>query len=182
MKVLIFGGSGKIGTAVAWDLAQDKEVEAIGIVGRNQETLEQTKNWVGNEKVIPHVLDINRKEETMALMKKYDAGAIVLPDRKTSYKVVHYAVEAGLNIVDALEEFHRTPDPYEVEGLEIPEGLTLEEYGEWLHRRALENGVTFVDGMGFAPGLSNITLGEGIRKLDVAENAVARVGGIPCAT
>ncbi|MBE0461061.1 MAG: saccharopine dehydrogenase NADP-binding domain-containing protein [Candidatus Aminicenantes bacterium] len=179
MKVLIFGGSGKIGTAVAWDLAQDKEVEAIGIVGRNRETLEQTKNWVGSEKVIPHVLDINRKEETMALMKKYDAGAIVLPDRKTSYKVVHYAVEAGLNIVDALEEFHRTPDPYEVEGLEIPEGLSLEEYGEWLHRRALENGVTFVDGMGFAPGLSNITLGEGIRKLDVAEKAVARVGGIP---
>jgi len=39
--------------------------------------------------------------------------------------------------------------------------------------------VTFVDGMGFAPGLSNVTLGEGIRKIDKAEKAIARVGGIP---
>jgi saccharopine dehydrogenase-like NADP-dependent oxidoreductase len=33
--------------------------------------------------------------------------------------------------------------------------------------------------MGFAPGISSITLAEGIRKLDQAESAVARVGGIP---
>ena len=33
--------------------------------------------------------------------------------------------------------------------------------------------------VGFAPGLSNITCGEAIRKLDVAESAIARVGGIP---
>ena len=33
--------------------------------------------------------------------------------------------------------------------------------------------------MGFAPGLSNITLGDGIRKLDRADVAIARVGGIP---
>ncbi len=32
MKVLVFGGSGKIGSAVAWDLAKDDEVQAIGIV------------------------------------------------------------------------------------------------------------------------------------------------------
>jgi saccharopine dehydrogenase-like NADP-dependent oxidoreductase len=39
--------------------------------------------------------------------------------------------------------------------------------------------VTILDGIGFAPGISNITLGEGIRKLDEAESAIARVGGIP---
>lgn len=33
MKALVFGGSGKIGSAVAWDLAHDKEVEAVGITG-----------------------------------------------------------------------------------------------------------------------------------------------------
>jgi lysine 6-dehydrogenase len=43
----------------------------------------------------------------------------------------------------------------------------------------MEQGVTFLDGMGFAPGISNITLAEGIRKLDKAESAIARVGGIP---
>lgn len=56
--------------------------------------------------------------------------------------------------------------------------MSLDEYGESLHRRAKENNVTILDGMGFAPGLSNITLGEGIRKVN-ALSAVARVGGIP---
>ncbi len=179
MRILVFGGSGKIGSAVAWDLSKDPEIKTIGIAGRHIETLEQVKKWIGSDKIVPHMLDINNKEEIKRLMKQYDVGALALPDRKTSYKVVHCAIEAGLHIVDTIEEFHRTPDAYETEGLEIPEGMKLGEYGEWLHKKAVENGVTFVDGMGFAPGLSNITLGDGIRKLDKAERATARVGGIP---
>jgi saccharopine dehydrogenase-like NADP-dependent oxidoreductase len=81
-------------------------------------------------------------------------------------------------VVDILEEYHRRPDTYETEGLEVAASMSLEEYGESLHRSAQESGVTLLDGMGFAPGLSNITLGEGIRKVQ-AESAVARVGGIP---
>jgi lysine 6-dehydrogenase len=104
---------------------------------------------------------------------------IALPDRKTSYKVAETAIESGLNIVDMLEEYHRRPDPYEVEGLEASDGMNADDYGEWLHKEAVKRGVTFLDGMGFAPGISNITLGEGIRKLDKAESAIARVGGIP---
>jgi saccharopine dehydrogenase-like NADP-dependent oxidoreductase len=179
MKILIFGGSGKIGSAVAWDLAKDKEVEAIGLVGRHRKTLQRVKDWVGSKKIVLHILDINKKKDAISLMKKYDAAASVMPDRKTSYKVLHYSTEAGLHSVDALEEFHRTPDPYEIEGLEIPKGLSIDKYGEWLHKELAKNGVTFIDGMGFAPGLSNVTCGEAIRKLDVTEKAVARVGGIP---
>jgi saccharopine dehydrogenase-like NADP-dependent oxidoreductase len=179
MKVLVFGGTGKVGTAVAWDLAKDPDVKAVGIVGRRKEALERTKKWIGSDKVIPHVLDINNREETKKLMQQYEVGLLALPDRKTSYKVVHSAVEAGLHIVDMLEEYHRRPDAYETEGLEIPSGMSLNEYGDWIHDTAVKNNVTFVDGMGFAPGLSNVTLGEGIRKIDTAEKAVARVGGIP---
>lgn len=179
MRILIFGGSGKIGSAVAWDLAPDPDVDAIGIVGRHKETLERVKEWVGSSKVTPHVLDIHDKQAAIALMQEYDVGVLTLPDRQTSYKVVHLAIEAGLNIVDTIEEFHRTPDAYETEGLEVPEDMKLSEYGEWLHQKACDNNVTFVDGMGFAPGLSNITLGDGMRKIDTAERAVARVGGIP---
>lgn len=179
MNVLIFGGSGKIGSAVAFDLAKDNEIKNIGIVGRNSRSLENTKKWIGSDKIICHVHDILNKKETIKLMKQYDVGVISLPDRRTSYKIVGYAIESGLNIVDMLEEFHRTPDQYETEGLELPEGVNFDEYGEWLHKRALDSGITFVDGMGFAPGLSNVTIGEGIRKLDEAYSAIARVGGIP---
>ena len=48
----------------------------------------------------------------------------------------------------------------------LPAGMSLNEYGDWIHETALKNNVTFLDGIGFAPGLSNITCGEGIRKLE----------------
>ncbi|MCK5768650.1 MAG: saccharopine dehydrogenase NADP-binding domain-containing protein [Candidatus Atribacteria bacterium] len=182
MKVLVFGGSGKMGSTVAWDLAKNSkvgEVGIIGITGRGENALEKTKKWIKSDKIILHSLDINNREETMKLMKQYDVGAITLPNRKCSYKVVDMAIDAGLNVVDILEEYHRRPDAYEIEGLEVPDGMPLNEYGESLHRKAVKNGVTILDGMGFAPGLTNITLGEGIKKMDEAESAIARCGGIP---
>jgi lysine 6-dehydrogenase len=179
MNVLIFGGSGKIGAAVAWDLVKADDVENVGIIGRRGNALKKTKAWLANPKVKLHVLDISDTRAVKSLMQQYDVGVVALPDRETSYKVVETAIEAGLNIVDMLEEYHRRPDPYEVEGLETPDGMSVDDYGELLHRRAVERGVTFLDGMGFAPGISNITLGEGIGKLDKAETAIARVGGIP---
>ena len=179
MNILIFGGSGKIGAAVAWDLVKANDVDAVGIIGRREDALERTKAWIDSPKIRTHILDIADTRAVKGLMQQYDIGVIALPDRKTSYKVVETAIEAGLNIVDMLEEYHRRPDTYEVEGLETPGGMNLDDYGEWLHKKAVERGVTLLDGMGFAPGISNITLGEGIRKLDRAESAVARVGGIP---
>lgn len=179
MRIVVFGGSGKIGSAVAWDLARDPEVSAIGLMGRRRDALERVKAWLGSDKVAVHPVDITDRSGMIAVMKTYDAGALALPDRRTSYKTVETAIAAGLPIVDMLEEYHRTPDPYEVEGLELPPRQTLDGYGQWLHEQALERGVTFLDGMGFAPGLSNVTLGDGIRTLDSAEVAIARVGGIP---
>lgn len=179
MKILVFGGSGKIGTAVAWDLAQDPRVSRIGLVGRSAETLDAVRRRIGATNLVAHPLDVGDARAVRESMKGYDAGALALPDRRTSYRIVQAAIEAGLPIVDMLEEYHRTPDEYETEGLEVPPGLTLARYGEWLHEQAVARNVPFVDGMGFAPGLSNITVGEGIRKLDEATSAVARVGGIP---
>lgn len=179
MKVLVFGGAGKMGTAVAYDLAKEQDVEVIGITGRRRAALERTKKWVGSKKIRVHPLDIMDKKATMKLMSQYDVGVIALPDRRTSYKTIEAAVEQGFSLVDMLEEYHRRPDAYEVEGLQLPKGMNLDEYGDWLHEKALAAGATVLDGMGFAPGLSNITLGEAIRKLDRAEVAIARVGGIP---
>ena len=179
MNVLIFGGSGKMGAAVAWDLVKANDVETVAMIGRRGDALEKTKTWINSPKVKKYVLDIADMQAVKSLMRQYDVGVIALPDRKTSYKVAEMAIEFGLNIVDMLEEYHRRPDPYEVEDLEIPGSLSANDYGEWLHEKAVQHGVTFLDGMGFAPGISNITLGEGTRRLDEAESAIARVGGIP---
>ena len=179
MKVLVFGGNGKMGQAVAYDLAREDAVEKIGLVGRTRTTLLAAKAWLKSPKVALHPLDVTDRKALMKLMASYDVGVSTLPDRRTSYALAHAAVEAGLSYADMLEEYHRRPDLYELEGLNLPRGLKLYDYGDWLHERAVANGVTFMDGIGFAPGLSNVTCGEAIRRLDKAEVCVARVGGIP---
>ena len=164
---------------MAWDLAHDPEIEQVGIVGRTQETLESTRRWIGSDKVVCHVDDMSDCERAVKLIEQYDVTAVALPDRRLSYRIATFAIEARTSLVDVLEEYHRRPDPYETEGLEIPDGMSPDEYGDWLHETAIARGVTFVDGMGFAPGLSNITLGEAIRQVDTPISAIARVGGIP---
>jgi len=179
MKILVFGGHGKMGQAVAWDLVRRDEVEQVGLAARRRDALESASAWLASPKVKLHVVDVADRTATQALMKQYDVGVNALPDRRASYLTIDAAADAGFHLVDMLEEYHRRPDAYEVEGLVLPKGMTLADYGESIHVRAQQTGATLLDGIGFAPGLSNITTGEGIRKLDVAESAVARVGGIP---
>jgi lysine 6-dehydrogenase len=179
MNILVFGGSGKIGATIAWDLVKANDVDVVGLIGRRPSALERTQAWLDSPKIKTYIFDVTDTRGLIGLMRQYNVGVTALPDRRTSYKVLEAAVEAGLNIVDVLEEFHRHPVHYEVEGLEIPAGMSVDDYGEWLHQRALAHGITVLDGMGFAPGISNVTLNEGIRKLDRADTAIARVGGIP---
>ncbi|HOG29702.1 MAG TPA: saccharopine dehydrogenase C-terminal domain-containing protein [Vicinamibacterales bacterium] len=179
MKILVFGGGGKMGTTVAFDLLKHDAVATVGLADRSHGALENARAWLKSPKVATHQVDVTKRDDLTALMKHYDVGVSTLPDRRTSYIVVDAAVRCGFDFVDILEEYHRRPDAYEVEGLVIPPGMGLNEYGDWLHDTAQKNGVTFLDGIGFAPGMSNVTCGEGIRKLDQAESVIARVGGIP---
>lgn len=179
MKCLVFGGAGKMGTAVAFDLLREADVTVVGLADCRMDALEHTRNRLKDPRIVLHQIDVAKKDDVMALMKQYDVGVNTLPDRRTSYLVVDAAVRAGMHIADLLEEYHRRPDAYEVEGLQLPAGMAPNEYGDWLHETAVRNHVCFLDGIGFAPGLSNVTCGEGIRKLEQAESAVARVGGIP---
>lgn len=179
MRALIIGGSGKMGNAIAWDLARDDEIEAVGIADRRSTVLRAVRQSIGSSKLKMHLIDVTDREQTGRLMREYDVGIIALADRKANYRAVEAAIETGLDTVDILEEYHRRPDPFGAEDLEIPHHMSLEEYGEWLHERAVERDVLLLDGMGFAPGLSNITLGDGIRRMDRADSAIARVGGIP---
>jgi lysine 6-dehydrogenase len=179
MKILVVGGSGQMGRAVAWDVAQHPGVTKVGLVGRRAEALKETERFIGGSKVSLHPCDISDRKAMGDVIKGYDVTLLTLPDRFTSYTVVDTSISVGVHCVDMLEEYHRRPDAYELEGLKLPAGMELNQYGDYLHETAIKNDVLFLDGIGFAPGLSNITVGEAIRKLDKAEVAVARVGGIP---
>ncbi|NJD66397.1 MAG: saccharopine dehydrogenase [Chloroflexi bacterium] len=181
MKALVFGGSGKMGLAVAWELARRDDVEQIGLVDRRADALNLALHWLESPKAVAVNVDVTDTASLEKVMKEYDVGISTLPDRRTSYRTAETAIRASFPMVDLLEEFHRRPDRYELEGLVLPPGVALMEYGEWLHQQAVEHEVMFLSGIGFAPGMSNIVTGEGMRMLDRARKAVARVGGIPAA-
>src|SRR5690349_18233885 len=180
MKVLAIGAAGKMGKAVVSYFANDPDLETVGLLDTQESALVSLAKGGQGGKFKIHPLDITRIDEVKEVMKQYDVGVVTLPNRKLSYQVMEAAIEARLNLVDILEEYHRRPDTYQTEGFTIPhEFKDSAEYGEKLHERALQNDVLILDGMGFAPGLSNITTAHGIGLLDHAERAVARVGGIP---
>ncbi len=179
MKVLAIGAAGKMGRAVVSYLANDPAVEIVGLLDTQESALRAlTKTEPGKFRL--HPLDINCSDEVKEVMKQYDVGVVTLPNRRLSYRVMELAIEARLHLVDVLEEYHRRPDLYQTEGFIFPpEFKDSAEYGESLHEKAIRNDVLILDGMGFAPGLSNITTAHGIGMLDHVETAVARVGGIP---
>ncbi len=168
MNILVFGGSGKIATAVAWYLVRRDDVETVGLVHRRRGALRATAASLKAGKFRTHNLDILDRQRTMKLMRAYDVGVIALPHRLSSHRLFDAAVNAGLHSVDMLAEYHRRPDAYEIE-LRLPPRLTLDRYSDYLQERAIKNNVTFMDGIGFAADLRNITIGEAIRTLDTAE-------------
>ena len=179
MRVLIFGGAGKMGSVVALDLVKDQDIEAVGIIDKRKDALAEIAGWIGNKKVITFAVDIEDRNSIGNLMREYDAGVVALPSWKASYRVIEMAIENKFNMVNMLEEYHRRPDPCVGRELEVPEGMSLNEYGDSLHSLAIDADITLVDGMGFAPGLTNLTLEDGISKMDRVEKAIARAGGIP---
>ena len=180
MKVLAIGAAGKMGRAVVSYFADDPAVETVGLLDNQEKVMRSLTKGDTTGKFRVHPLDITDIEQVKEVMQQYDVGVVTLPNRRLSYAVMEAAIEARLDLVDVLEEYHRRPDTYQTEGFVIPpEYRDSAEYGENLHQKALRNDVLILDGMGFAPGLSNITTAHGIDLLDQVETAVARVGGIP---
>ncbi|MGA2502690.1 MAG: saccharopine dehydrogenase C-terminal domain-containing protein [Anaerolineales bacterium] len=177
MKILVLGAAGKMGRAVSWYLGKDPQITKVGLLDAQEGTLKAMAKDA--DKVNIHIVSIEDSVKLQEIMKGYDAGIVVLPNRRLSYLAIEAAIAARLNLVDILEEYHRRPDEYEIEGLVVPAGMSIREYGESLHQRAEKNDVLILDGMGFAPGLSNLTTEHGISLLDKVKTAVARVGGIP---
>jgi len=180
MKVLVIGAAGKMGKAVVAYFANDPAVKMLGLLDAGEAVLQPLTKGLAAGKFKLHAVDVTATDELKKVMGQYDVGVVTLPNRRLSYKVMEAAIEARLDLVDILEEYHRRPDNYQTEGFVVPaECRDFADYGEKLHEKAIENDVLILDGMGFAPGLSNITTGRGVGLLDKAEVAIARVGGIP---
>jgi len=178
LKILVIG-CGKMGSVIAWDLCQYEDVESVGLVDNYSPSLERAAAWIQDKRVTTHLLGSNYSEQLIELMKSYDVGIGALPMIKQTNQLIETAIEAQMNFVDIYGEYYRRPNESYLEGFHIPPDVTAEAYGEMLHQKAMDKDITILCCMGFAPGLSNMTLGYGIAQMDKAHTAIARVGGMP---
>jgi lysine 6-dehydrogenase len=172
-------GAGRIGESVIVTLLRAPITKSICVVDSNVTSLQRLRGRIDDKRVEFQNVDIHDELNIRNALKDCEVVFATLPTRSASYRAVDLCIDMGLSIVDVLEEYHRRPDLWETEGFTPPEEMSPDEYGEWLHEKAKQRDVVLLDGMGFAPGLSNVTMGQGIRKMDEAVSAIARVGGVP---
>ena len=178
LKILVIG-CGKMGSVIAWDLCRYEEVVSVGLVDNYAPSLENAAAWIQDKRVTTHLIGSSFREPLTELMKSYDVGIGALPMIRQTNQLIEMAVEAEMNVVDIYGEYYRRPDEAYLDGFNIPPDITAEAYGEMLHQQAMGKNISILCCMGFAPGLSNMTLGHGIAQMDQAHTAIARVGGIP---
>jgi len=155
VRVLVLG-CGKMGSAIAMDMAQSDEVSKVVLGDFNEKKTEQLAARLESDKVSGQRVDVMDQQATKKLMKNVDIVVNALP-YEISFLAGKTAVEAGVHLVD----------------------LSYEEQHWKLDTPAKEAGVTLVPDCGVAPGLANVLAGYGVSLMDEAEEIHILCGGIP---
>jgi len=145
-----------MGQAITRDLIKDDEIREVCIIDIDEKQLKRLKNKLNNDKIKTKRLDVKNKAKLSATMEDYDCIVDALP-HKFVVDVNENAVETRKNMVDLAFE---------------PEQMLLD-------KKAKEKDVILVPGCGVAPGLSNMLVGYGAKKMDRVREIRIRVGGIP---
>jgi len=153
MRVIIFG-AGRVGAAMALDLAADETFE-VTVADIDPEALRPLS---GIERLTPVRADLRTVDMIQRLAGAHDlvVGAVPGP---LGYGMVRSVIDAGRDIVD-ISFFEE--DPY-------PE----------LDELARKRGVMALVDCGVAPGCSNLILGAAQLELDSVESFSCWVGGLP---
>ena len=152
MNRVVILGAGPVGRYIAIDLCKDPDCEVIS-VDINREALEQLAS---EHPVQIRVEDLSTAEGVTRAVADAEIviGAVPGP---LGYAMLETVIRAGKNIVDIS---YFLEDPFE------------------LNELAKEKGVTAVLDCGVVPGMSNIILGDHMRKMKVTDYE-CYVGGFP---
>lgn len=142
-KVLVIGGSGKIGQCVAKDIQKHTEA-TVTVTGRKS---------FSNKDFLFLPLDLNNQEKISQIISDYDlvvhcAG----PFHHRDGRVLKSCIEEKVNYIDISDHrsFHQQATQY--------------------HQKALQAGVTAILHTGVFPGISNLMARKGVESLDQAES------------
>jgi lysine 6-dehydrogenase len=153
-------GAGLQGSACAYDLLRQPEVERVTLADLNPKRLPAfLKKKVGKRLALAR-LDIKQTVRLRALMRGHDAVMNASP-YYFNYAVAKAAVAAGLHCAD------------------LGGNTEIVQRQKTLHGAARKKGVSVIPDCGLAPGMVNIIAAEGIRRVGDADTVKIFVGGLP---
>jgi lysine 6-dehydrogenase len=159
MKMLVLG-AGLQGSACAYDLLQDPDVEEVRLADIRINELEPFLAPYSGKRLIPTPLDVRDEDSVSGLMRDSDAVMSALP-YYLNYDMAVCAVDSGVHFCD------------------LGGNTEIVFKQKTLHERARAEEVSVIPDCGLAPGMVNIIAEHGIRQLDTVESVRIYVGGLP---
>jgi lysine 6-dehydrogenase len=159
MRMLVLG-SGLQGSACAYDLLQDNEVNEVRLgdihVGRLPEFLAP----YSGPRLIPTPLDVRDHAAVLGAMRECDAVMSAIP-YYFNFDMARLAVDAGVHFCD------------------LGGNTEIVFKQKELDAEARKKNITVVPDCGLAPGMVNILAEHGIEQLDSVDSVKIFVGGLP---
>lgn len=159
MKIAVVG-SGLMGRAAVYDLAQNKDVVKIGLFDINLKEAKAVAKKYGGKKIIAKKFDAGDTKTAYALFKQYDAVISAVTYKfnpglaKAAIRAKAHFFDLGGNNTAVNQEFK-------------------------LHAQAKKAGVVVIPDCGLAPGMVSVIAAGDLAKFDRPESLHIRVGGLP---
>jgi lysine 6-dehydrogenase len=159
MRMLVLG-AGLQGSACAYDLLQDKDVESVRLADLHVGHLPEFLAPYSGPRLLPTALDVRDHSAVLGAMKDCDAVMSAIP-YYFNYELARLAVEAGVHFCD------------------LGGNTEIVFKQKELDAEARRKNITVVPDCGLAPGMVNILAEYGITQLDSVESVKIFVGGLP---
>lgn len=159
MRMLVLG-AGLQGSACAFDLLQDKEVEQVRLADVKIGHLPDFLASYSGRRLLPTPLDVRDEDAVRGLMRECDAVMSAIP-YYFNFDMARLAVESGVHFTD------------------LGGNTEIVNEQKTLDAEAKRKNITVVPDTGLAPGMVNILAEYGIRQLDSVRSVRIYVGGLP---
>jgi lysine 6-dehydrogenase len=159
MRMLVLG-AGLQGCACAYDLLQDKEVEAVRLADIQNDHLPDFLKPFSGPRLLPTPLDVRDRDAVLGAMREGDAVMSAIP-YYYNFELAKLAVEAGVHFCD------------------LGGNTEIVFQQKELDAQAKAQNISVVPDCGLAPGMVNILAQYGIEQMDAVESVKIFVGGLP---
>jgi lysine 6-dehydrogenase len=159
MRMLVLG-AGLQGSACAYDLLQDKDVEQVRLAGLRIDHLPSFLAPFSGRWLLPTPLDVRDEEAVRGVMRESNAVMSALP-YYFNFQMARLAVAEGVHFTD------------------LGGNTEIVNQQKTLDPEARRKNITIVPDSGLAPGMVNILAEYGIRQLDAVDAVRIYVGGLP---